>query len=80
MKPKMKVTVWGYPAQNGRDQGYGGIVEMPNLAPTKLRKENGSIVYSTVSNLRQAAVAAAKKYNADLQFVELKRVAAKKSK
>ena len=58
---------------------YQGIVEMPNLAQTRLRKEDGSIFYATVSNLRQAAVAAAKKYNATLFFVEPKKVAAKKS-
>lgn len=74
MKPVMKVRVLEAPGLT-----WQGVVEMPNLTTTKLRKENGGTVYATVSNLRQAAVAAAKKYNAILFFVEPKKLAAKKS-
>lgn len=76
MKPVMNVRVM----ERIPGLSYEGVVEMPNLAPTKLRKEDGNIFYATVSNLRQAAVAAAKKYNATLAFVvPTKKVAAKKS-
>lgn len=76
MKPIMRVRV----TQNDPiARSFQGVVEMPSLAVTKLRKENGSTFYSTVSNLRQAAVAAAKKYNATLNFVEPKKFAAKRS-
>lgn len=75
MKPVMKVRV----TEVTPGSSYQGVVEMPNLTTTKLRKENGGTVYATVSNLRQAAVAAAKKYNATLFFVEPKKFAAKKS-
>ena len=74
MKPVMKVKV-----TEAVPLSYQGVVEMASLAPTKLRKENGSTHYATVSNLRQAAVAAANKYNATLQFVVPAKVAAKKS-
>lgn len=82
MKPVMKVRVTEPVHAAGRPPGlsYQGVVEMPNFAPTKLRKEDGGTIYATVSNLRQAAVAAAKKYNATLAFVvPTKKVAAKKS-
>ena len=76
MKPTMRVRV----AQNNPNaSSFQGVVEMPNLAATKLRKENGCTCYTTVSNLRQAAVAAAKKYGANLIFVEPKKFAAKRS-
>lgn len=75
MKPIMKVRV----TELTPGVSYQGVVEMPNLTSTKLRKESGSTIYATVSNLRQAAVAVAKKYNANLQFIEPKKVAAKKS-
>jgi hypothetical protein len=74
MKPVMHVNVT--PSSLGT---FMGIVKLPNLGITKLRKEDGGFCYSTVSNLRQAARAAAKKYNATLVFAEPKKVAAKKS-
>ena len=73
MKPVMKVTVREDAFQ------YEGVVQLPNLTTTKLRKENGGTRYTTVSNLKQAAVAAAKKYNARLVFETPKRFAAKRS-
>lgn len=75
MKPTMKVRVTqAYPLKS-----FEGVVQLPNLTATKLRKEDGSTRYATVSNLKQAAVAAAKKYNARLVFEQPKRLAAKKS-
>lgn len=73
MKPTMRVRVTS--ALNS----FEGVVQLPNLNATKLRKEDGSTRYATVSNLRQAAVAAAKKYNATLVFEGPKLLAAKKS-
>jgi hypothetical protein len=75
MKPVMRVKV----TEVTPGVSFQGTVELPSLVTTKLRKENGSTFYSTVSNLRQAAVAAAKKYNASLVFVEPKRLAAKRT-
>lgn len=75
MKPVMKVKV----TEKTPGLSFQGVVEMPNLATTYLRKENGSTVYATVSNLRQAASAAAKKYNATLNFFAPNKVAAKKN-
>lgn len=75
MKPVMRVRV----TEVTPGLSFQGLVQLPSFAPTKLRKENGSTVYSTVSNLRQAAVAAARKYGASLNFVEPKRLAAKKT-
>jgi len=74
MKPVMRVNVT--PSSLGT---FMGLVKMPNLGITKLKKDDGGFYYSTVSNLRQAAVAAAKKYNATLVFATPKKVAAKKS-
>ncbi len=75
MKPVMKVKA----KELSGGFSYEGLVELPNLCPTLLRKDRGGTVYATVSNLRQAAQAAAKKYKADLVFVEPNKVAAKKS-
>lgn len=60
---------------------YQGTVVMPSLATTRLVKEDKSYNYSTIANLRQAALAAAKRYNCGLVFVDssAKKVAAKKS-
>ena len=74
MKPVMRVRVTEFTP--GIFQGF---VELPNLQPTRLRKEDGSTNYTTVSNLKQAAVAAAKKYRAELHFIAPKKVAAKKA-
>lgn len=76
MKPVMRVQVT---QANPNVKSFEGIVQMPNLTVTRLRKENGGTHYTTVSNLKQAAVAAAKKYSAKLDFVEPKKFAAKKS-
>ena len=75
MKPVMRVRV----TEITPGVSYQGFVELPNFLPTRLRKENGSTVYATVSNLKQAAVAAAKKYRAELHFIAPKKVAAKKA-
>lgn len=72
MKPVMKVTVKPVGSL------FEGVVQFPNFAQTKLRKEDGSTRYTTVSNLRQAARAAATKYNSVLLFQE-PRVAAKRT-
>jgi hypothetical protein len=77
MKPTMRVTVM--PKKSSNETLYEGLVQMPNLSVTKLRKEGGGTNYSTVVNLRQAATMAARKYNANLVFVGPKSVAAKKS-
>jgi hypothetical protein len=76
MKPVMTVTAI---QANPNVNSFEGSVRMPNLTQNKLRKESGGTHYTTVSNLRQAAVAVAKKYNATLNFVEPKRFAAKKT-
>jgi len=77
MKPVMKVTV---KQANPNVKSYEGLVDLPNLNGTKLKKENGGTHYTTVSNLKQAALAAAKKYNAVLNFVApQQKVAAKRS-
>lgn len=64
-----------------RETGYEGLVSMPNVGCTKLVKENKSTLYSTLPNLRQAAVAAARRYHCDLVFQDetTKKVAAKKN-
>ena len=74
MKPVMKVYA------TKKTNGFEGFVAMPSLEVTRLRKEDGTTTYKTVSNLRQAAQAAAKKYNATLAFLDpVARMAAKKS-
>jgi len=74
MKPVMRVLA------EKKTNGFEGYVMMPSLENTRLRKEDGTTVYKTVSNLKQAARAAASKYNATLAFVEpVAKVAAKKS-
>lgn len=74
MKPLMRVFA------TKKTNGFEGYVTLPSLEVTRLRKEDGTTTYKTVSHLRQAARAAAKKYNATLAFLEpLARVAAKKS-
>ena len=75
MKPVMQVRV----TEKTPGITYQGVVTLPSLATTYLRKENGSTFYATVSNLKQAAVAAARKYNATLNFVVPNKVAAKKT-
>jgi hypothetical protein len=75
MKPVMRVRV----TEITPGISYQGLVELPNFLPTRLRKENGSTVYATVSNLKQAAVAAARKYKTELHFIAPKKVAAKKT-
>jgi len=75
MKPVMRVF-----AVTKKGSGFEGYVTMPSLEVTRLRKEDGTTNYKTVSNLRQAARAAAKKYSATLAFTEpATKVAAKKS-
>ena len=74
MRNKIKVTI----TKNNRGT-YEGLVAMPNLVPTRLRKDDGTTGYRTLSNLKQAASVVARKYNADLTLVDLNRVAAKKT-
>jgi hypothetical protein len=76
MKPVMKV----YVTKGTKNDTFEGFVTMPNLEVTRLRKENGSTNYKTLSNLKQAAVAAARKFNSTLVFVTPStKIAAKKS-
>jgi 3-deoxy-D-arabino-heptulosonate 7-phosphate (DAHP) synthase len=77
MKPVMRV----YAQKTTKTNGFEGFVTMPNLEVTRLRKDDGTTTYKTMSNLQQAARAAAKKYNATLVFLDLNapRIAAKKS-
>ena len=83
MKPVMQVRITektpGITFSTRTVTAFQGVVTLPSLATTYLRKENGSTFYATVSNLKQAAVAAARKYNATLNFVVPNKVAAKKT-
>jgi hypothetical protein len=74
MKTQMRVCA------KRRENGFEGLVSMPNVGCTKLMKENKCSMYRTLPNLRQAALAAARRYNCDLVFSdETKKVAAKKT-
>lgn len=58
---------------------YEGVVNMPGLATTKLKKSDGSTLYGALSNLRQAANNLAENCYMVLDFVDNPRIAAKKS-
>ena len=74
---KTQMRVYAKRRENGF---FEGLVSMPNVDCTKLVKENKCSMYSTLPNLKQAALAAARRYNCDLVFHnETKKVAAKKS-
>ena len=58
---------------------YEGVVTLPNLTATKLRKSDNTTFYSSVKSVTQAAQKTATKYGLQLEVVETA-VAAKKSK
>jgi hypothetical protein len=57
---------------------YEGLVTLPSLSPTKLRKSDNTTFYSSEKSVTQAAQKTATKYGLQLEVVET--VAAKKSK